>query len=115
MDIDLRQEVTHDKQDKSSTSSNSHTEVSFVCIRKPSSTDRARLDDITEQTQCSLSKIYWLLNRDKENNTTITNAMIQDVITHIKADLTDIFISVLKCGHYESQLAVYPVIKPAIL
>jgi hypothetical protein len=115
MDIDLRQEIINDKQDKSSTSSNSHTNVSFVCIRKPSSADRTRLEDITEQTQCSLSKIYWLLNRDKENNTTITNEMIQDVITHIKADLTDIFISVLKCGHYESQLAVYPAIKPAVL
>jgi hypothetical protein len=96
-------------------SSNSHTDVSFVCIRKPLSTDRARLEDITEKSQCSLSKIYWVLNREKENNTTITNEMIQDVITQIKSDLTDVFISILKCGHYESQLAVYPTIKPAVL
>jgi hypothetical protein len=114
MDIDLRKQVINDEQEKPS-SSNSHTDVSFVCIRKPSNTDRARLEDITEQSQCSLSKIYWLLNRDKENNTTITNEMIQDVITHIKSDLTDVFISILKCGHYESQLAVYPTIKPAVL
>jgi hypothetical protein len=114
MDIDLRKEKINDEYEKTS-SSNSHTDVSFVCIRKPSNTDRARLEDISQQTQCSLSKIYWLLNRDKENTTTITNEMIQDVITQIKADLTDIFISVLKCGHYESQLAVYPIIKPAIL
>jgi len=114
MDIDLRKEIINDEKDKLS-SSNSHTDVSFVCIRKPTSTDRARLEDITEQAQCSLSKIYWLLNRDKENTTIITNEMIHDVITQIKSDLTDVFISVLKCGHYESQLAVYPTIKPAVL
>jgi hypothetical protein len=115
MDIDPHKQIFNNEQEKIS-SSNSHTDVSFVCIRKPSNNDRARLEDITEQSQCSLSKIYWLLNREKENNiTTVTNEMIQDVITHIKADLMDIFISVLKCGHYESQLAVYPTIKPAVL
>jgi hypothetical protein len=114
MDIDLRKPTSNDAYEKTS-SSNSHTDVSFVCIRKPSSTDRTRIEDITGQAQCSLSKIYWLLNREKESNTTVTNEMIQDVITHIKSDLTDIFISVLKCGHYESQLAVYPKIKPAVL
>jgi hypothetical protein len=116
MDVDLRKPITTDEPPKSSaSSSNSHTDVSFVCIRKPSSADRVRLEDTTEQSQCSLSKIYWLLNREKENNTIITNELIQDVVTRIKADLTDIFISVLKCGHYESQLAVYPTIKPAVL
>ena len=115
MDVDLRKDPINEEQNKSSMSSNSHTDVSFVCVRKPSSTDRARLEDLTEQTQCSLSKIYWLLNREKENNPTITTDMIQDVVTQIKADLTDIFVSVLKCGHYESQLVVYPTIKPAIL
>jgi hypothetical protein len=114
MDIDLRKQTTIDEYEKTS-SSNSHTDVSFVCIRKPSGTDRTRLEDITEQAQCSLSKIYWLLNREKENTTTVTNEMIQDVITQIKSDVTDVFISVLKCGHYESQLVVYPKIKPAIL
>lgn len=115
MDVDLRKDTNNDEQNKSSMSSNSHTSVSFVCVRKPSSADRARLEDLTEQTQCSLSKVYWLLNQGKENNLTITTDMIQDVITQIKADLTDIFVSVLKCGHYESQLVVYPTIKPAIL
>lgn len=115
MDIDLRKDTINDDQSKSSVSSNSHTDISFVCIRKPSSADRARIEDLTQQAQCSLSKIYYLLNRDTENNPTITMDMVQDVITQIKADLTDIFISVLKCGHYESQLAVYPTIKPAVL
>jgi len=114
MDVDLRKEIIHDENEKCSLS-NSHTDVSFVCIRKPSSIDRARLEDIIEQTHCSLTKIYWLLNRDKENKTIITNEMIQDVIIQIKSDLTDVFISILKCGHYESQLAVYPTIRPAIL
>lgn len=114
MDVDLRKETIDNDNDKFSLS-NSQTEVSFVCVRKPSSKDRARLEMITEQNQCSLSKIYWLLNREKEIKTTITNDMIQDVITQIKSDLTDVFISVLKCGHYESQLAVYPIIKPAVL
>ncbi|CAF3385080.1 unnamed protein product [Rotaria sp. Silwood1] len=114
MDIDLRKEITNNEQDKISLS-NSPTDISFVCIRKPSSIDRARLEDITEQAQCSFSKIYWLLNRDIEKNASITNEMIQDVITQIKADIMDVFISILKCGHYESQLAVYPKIKPAIL
>ena len=115
MDIDLRKDTINDEQSKSSMSSNSHTSVSFVCVRKPSIADRARLEDLAQHSQCSLSKIYWLLNREKENNLTITTDMIQDVITQIKADLTDIFVSVLKCGHYESQLVVYPTIKPAIL
>ena len=114
MDVDLRNQPSTDEQNKVS-SSNSYTEVSFVCIRKPSTIDRVRLEEITEKSQCSLSKIYWLLNREKENNSIITNDMIQDVITNIKADLTNIFVSVLKCGHYESQLAVYPTIKPAVL
>lgn len=114
MDVDLRKEVTNDENEKCSLS-NSYTDVSFVCIRKPSGIDRTRLEDITEQTHCTLSKIYWVLNRNKENKTIITNEMIQDVITQIKSDLTDVFISVLKCGHYESQLAVYPTIKPAVL
>ncbi|CAF0917304.1 unnamed protein product [Rotaria sp. Silwood1] len=114
MDIDLRKQIINDEQEKIS-SSNSHTEVSFVCIRKPSGTDRARLENISEQAQCSLSKIYWLINREKENNTIITNEMIQDVITQIKADMLHIFISTLKCDHYESQLTVYSTIKPAVL
>jgi hypothetical protein len=114
MDTDLRKQTIINEQEKGS-SSNSHTDVSFVCVRKPSGADRARLEDISEQAQCSLSKIYWLINREKENNTTITNEMIQDTITHIKTDMLDIFISTLKCGHYESQLAVYPTIKPAVL
>lgn len=114
MDVDLRNPTTNDEQTKIS-SSNSHTEISFICIRKPSNIDRIRFDEMTERTQCSLSQIYWLLNREKENQTIITNEMIQNVITDIKNDLTNIFVSVLKCGHYESQLAVYPKIKPAIL
>ncbi|CAF3829621.1 unnamed protein product [Adineta steineri] len=113
MDVDFRTKIFNDEQEK--TTSNGHTDVSFVCIRKPLSSDRTRLEDITEQSQCSLSKVYWLLNRDKETNLTVTNDMIQDLTTHIKADLMDIFISVLKCGHYESQLVVYPTIKPAVL
>ncbi|CAF0863975.1 unnamed protein product [Adineta ricciae] len=114
MDVDLRKPAVADEHNKVS-SSNSHTDVSFVCIRKPSNSDRARLEDLTTQAQCSFSKIYWLLKREKENNSTVTQDMIKDMITNIKADLTDIFVSVLKCGHYESQLAVYPIIKPAIL
>ncbi|UJR35478.1 hypothetical protein I4U23_028234 [Adineta vaga] len=114
MDIDLRKPIFNDEQEKISLS-NSYTDISFVCIRKPSNSDHARLEDITVQAHCSFSKIYWLLNQEKENNTTVTQDMVKDVITHIKADLTDVFISVLKCGHYESQLAVYPTIKPAIL
>ncbi|CAF3937818.1 unnamed protein product [Rotaria magnacalcarata] len=114
MDIDLRKQTTNDEQEKT-TLSNSPTDISYVCIRQPSSIDRARLGDITEQAQCSFSKLYWLINRDKENNITVTNDMIQRVVTEIKSDSTDVFISILKCGHYESQLAVYPKITPAIL
>lgn len=114
MDVDLRNPTSNDEPNKIS-SSNSHTEVSFICIRKPSSIDRIRFEEITERTHCSLSQIYWLLNREKENHAIITNEMIHDVITDIKNDLTNIFVSVLKCGHYESQLAVYPKIKSAIL
>lgn len=114
MDVDLRQTTSTDEQTKA-TSSYSHTEVSFVCIRKPSTIDRIRFEETTERTQCSLSKVYWLLNRDKENSSIITNTMIEDVIADIQNDLTNIFVSVLKCGHYESQLAVYPTIKAAIL
>lgn len=114
MDVDLRKETTVNEQEKVSLS-NSPTEVSFVCIRRPTGVDRARLEDLTKQAQCSFSKIYWLINRDKENSTTATNEMIHDVVSQIKSDTMDIFVSILKCGHYESQLAVYPKIKPAIL
>lgn len=114
MDVDLRKPASNDEQEKVS-ATNSYTDVSFVCVRKPSNSDRARLEDATTQTHCSFSKIYSLLKRDKENNSTVTQDMIREMTATIKTDLADVFISVLKCGHYESQLAVYPTIKPAIL
>lgn len=114
MDIDLRNQTINDEQEKISLS-NSPTDISFVCVRKPSSIDRTRLEDITKQAQCSFSKIYSLLNQEVDTTITITTEMIHDVISEIKSDILDVFISVLKCGHYESQLAVYSKIKPAIL
>ena len=114
MDVDLRKQTGREESEKVS-ASNIHTDVSFVCIRKPSGNDRARLEDIAGQVPCFLSKIYWLKSQEKENPMTITNDMIHDVAAQLKADLTDIFISTLKCGHYESQLAVFPTIKPAVL
>ena len=114
MDVDLRKAV-HQEESEKVTSSNAHTDVSYVCIRKPSGKDRARLEDVSERAHCSLSKIYWLTNQEKENPMVITTDRIQEIIKQIKSDLLNVFISTLKCGHYESQLAVYPSIKPAIL
>ena len=114
MDVDLRKPVHHEEPEKI-TSSNAHTAVSYVCIRKPSGKDRARLEDVSERAHCSLSKIYWLINQEKGNPVTITTDKIQEIIKQIKSDMLNVFISTLKCGHYESQLAVYPSIKPAVL
>lgn len=114
MDVDLRKPVHHEEPEKI-TLSNAHTDVSYVCIRKPSGKDRARLEDVSERAHCSLSKIYWLINQEKENPATITTDKIQEIIKQIKSDMLNVFISTLKCGHYESQLAVYPSIKPAVL
>lgn len=114
MDVDLRKPITQDDQEKILLTS-SHADVSYVCIRKPSGLDRAQLEEICQQVQCSLSKVYWLINREKETSLTINHDMVQEVMNQIKADLMNVFISTLKCGHYESQLAVYPAIKPATL
>lgn len=115
MDVDLRKPVVHDEDEQKMFSSNSLTDVSCVCIRKPSSLDRARLKDLCEQIQCSLSNIYSLVNREKEGPLTINHDVVQNVMNQIKSDMMNVFISTLKCGHYESQLAVYPTIKPSVL
>jgi len=115
MDVDLRKPVVSDKDEEKIFSSNSLTEVSCVCIRKPSSIDRVRLKDLCEHMQCSLSKIYSLVNQEKEGPLTINHDVVQDVMNQIKSDMMNVFISTLKCGHYESQLAVYPTIKPSVL
>lgn len=114
MDVDLRH--THMNDDEIIVrKSYSQIEVSFICVRKPSGADRARIEDITKQLQCSLSKFYWLINREKETKSLITTDMIATMMNRVRNDTMNVFISTLKCGHYESQLAVYPTIKPATL
>ena len=115
MDVDLRAPAVSEEDEETILSSNSRTDVSVVSIRKPSTMNRARLEDLCQHVQCSLSRIYWLLNREKETPLTINHDVVQKVMNQIKEDLLNVLISTLKCGHYESQLAVYPTIKPATL
>ena len=106
----------HQEESEKVTSSNAHTDVSYVCIRKTIRQGSSALGRC--QRTCAL------LTVEKSTGWSIKNKKIpwwsrrtrfKRSSKQIKSDLLNVFISTLKCGHYESQLAVYPSIKPAIL
>ncbi|CAF1237917.1 unnamed protein product [Didymodactylos carnosus] len=87
-------------------------ELTFICLTKPSRMDRSRLEHIVEMGNCTLKNIYFLT---PSKSITINEQMLTQTTEQIKKDLVNVFISVLKCGHFETQLAISPALKPVVL